>query len=128
MNFKPGSTYNFKVYPSSQLGADFRNVLVLAELTFAAAVNRGTDIVHLHSTVYNTLPAGVPDDPTRYNYIEIMVNNTKSIIGVPWINSNTIEEVVKQELTAVIYDTNVNEIDRLRLVLVENGFKVKSIG
>ena len=57
-----------------------------------------------------------------------MVNNTKSIIGVPWINSNTIEEVVKQELTAVIYDTNVNEIDRLRLVLVENGFKVKSIG
>ena len=119
-------SYNFTLYPASILGVDFRNVLVMAIMDFDSAMALA-DVAALHTQVYPMLPQDVPDDPSQYNFVKVKTEVGVTILGIPWINAATIQEVTKQRLRILIEDADVGDIDIIRSALSLNGFNKFSI-
>lgn len=124
--FQLKNVYNFDVYPSPILGNDFHNVTVLAILDYETALQT-VDIPALHVSVYPHLPAGTPDDPSQYDYVRIRTQNgNTTILGIPWINLDTVELRQSMSMTVIIEDVGSIDLERVRLALVQNGYnKIK---
>ncbi len=120
--FQLKNVYNFEVYPSPSLGTGFQNVTVLAILDYETAL-QSADIPAMHVNVYPHLPAGTPDDPSQYDYIRIRTQNgATTILGIPWINLDTLELRQSMSMTVTIEDVGSVDLERVRLALVQNGY------
>lgn len=120
--FEVSHSYSFDVYPSNVLGTGFRNCTVLAIMDHDTAAAQ-VDTVALHTQVYPYLPTGTPDDPTVYTYIKVKLpNGDITILGMPWINLETIQEVTRTTITATIRDVSANDLDKIRRILEANGY------
>lgn len=119
-------SYNFTLYPASILGGEFRNVLVMSVMDFDTAMQLA-DVAALHTQVYPMLPQDVPDDPSQYNFVKVKTDVGVTILGIPWIDAATIQEVTKQRLRVLIEDADVGDIDIIRAALSQNGFSKFSI-
>jgi hypothetical protein len=120
--FELKKVYNFDVYPTSILGNDFRSITILAILDYETALQT-VDIPAIHTNVYPHLPSGIPDDPSQYDYIRIRTaSGNATILGIPWINLDTLELVQSQRITVKIEGVSGSDVERVRLALVQNGF------
>jgi len=69
------------------------------------------------------LPAGLPDDPSQYDYVRIRTASGQStILGISWINLDTVELVESRRMTIKIDGVGSSDIERVRLALVQNGY------
>lgn len=121
-NFIPSNTYNFKVYPSAVLGADWDNVVVLGVLTYHAALNFA-DIDALHVNVYPHLPEGTPDRAEDFQYLLVRTSNgQQTVIAVQWIDASTIRQVTNTKIHVVINNAGSHNLEEVRAALYSNGF------
>ncbi len=120
--FELKKVYNFDVYPSTILGDDFRNVTILSIMDYESALQLA-DVAAIHVNVYPYLPAGLPDDPSQYDYVRIRTASGQStILGISWINLDTVELVESRRMTIKIDGVGSSDIERVRLALVQNGY------
>ncbi|AXH70809.1 hypothetical protein [Vibrio phage BONAISHI] len=85
-----------------------------------------------HINIYPLLPESVqevtPDDYQQYNFFTLLQEDgTTETIGIPWVTETSIEEVVEQSVNIVIKNFTDPNFDRLRLILVQNGYDVDKI-
>jgi hypothetical protein len=121
-NYQLGQVLSFDVYPAVVLGNNFENATVLGLLDPGSA-NQVIDIVSNHAAVYPYLPAGVPNDPTQYNYVKIRTQSGKiTALGMPWINESTITATTNQVITAVIQGVTTSDIQGVQNALISNGY------
>lgn len=120
--FTVNSKYNFEVFPVQILGVDFKNVVVLGVITADIAQNF-LDIDAVHVQVYPYLPQGTPNDPRSYDYVMIKsLSGEKTVLGIPWINADTIINVESGIIAVQISNVNSQDIQRVSDALIANGF------
>ncbi len=117
-----GKVVSFQLYPSAIVTDDFTNVKIVATSTHEG-VSTAISPARLHTTVYATLPEGTPNDYRAYKYLLIKrQDNTLTAIGIPWIKENTVVVVGSVELVVTVRNKTIDDVDKLRLVLMENNF------
>lgn len=126
-NFKIKGVYNFDVYPSAILGTSFKNVTVMAIMDRATA-NKEIDTQAMHVLMYPYLPSGSVNDPDGYDYIKIKTTTGQTtIIGISWINDDTVELVESRTVTVVIDGVTASDVNRIKNALVQNGYSALTI-
>lgn len=117
-----GKRYNFEVYAPNILGS-FKNVTVLG-IVDSSMANREADVYALHIQIFSYLPPGSINDPTKYDYVIVRnENGSRTILGIPFIRTNTIEEVGSKRITVTIGGSVTSaDVTRVRAALVANGF------
>lgn len=122
INFKIRGIYSFDVYPAALLGTNFKAVTILSIMD-AGTANREIPIRELHAQIYPTLPSGTPNDPYGYDYVKIQTTSGQiTILGMAWINPNTVELLQSSVITAVISEVSAQDIMRIRNALIQNGY------
>jgi len=122
-----GNVISFDVYPATIIGSRFVDVKVLALLDKETA-NLWIDAEAMHANVYPTLPAGVPDDPSQYQYVKFKhTNGTVSILGIPWINPDSITLSQRGTLTITVNDVGTVDKDRIIRALAANGYRIAKL-
>jgi hypothetical protein len=122
LNFKLRGIYSFDVYPSALLGTTFSNVTVVGILDSESAAKE-IPIQELHVQVYPTLPVGTPNNPSGYDYLKIKTTTGETtILGMAWINEQSVQEVLLSTITAVIGGVSAIDLPRIRNCLIQNGY------
>lgn len=117
-----GKVYDFTVYPSTIIPGDYTNVTILSILN-ARTARSLADIDALHAAVYPFLPQGTVDDAGSYYYLQVQLSNGETtVLGITWIDQNTIEERSETKIYALIEGASSSDLDRVRECLVMNGF------
>lgn len=121
-DFALRKVYNFSVYPVELLGDNFKNVTVMAILDEETA-RQSIDTVGRHKQVFPYLPAGTPNDWRAYNYVKLKLESGDvTVLGLPWIRSDTITEVAAETLVVTISNSSVDRIPDLKAALLANKF------
>lgn len=119
--------YNFNVYPSILLGSDFTGSTVISILSPIDAIKE-IDIYAEHARYYPYLPAGVPDDPTSYDYVRIQLSSgNKIILGLTWIDQSSVQLVSSQTATVTLTGVAPADVATLKAILAANNLKYNSI-
>ena len=119
---KIGSVVSFDVY-APELGVNFNGVEISAVYNYRTAVRNGRDVDAIHQQIYSRLPSNVPNDPTKYNYVEVITADGEYVIlGIPWIKESTI--VVTKTL---IYKPNIviedaTDVTKINQILNQAGY------
>lgn len=122
VEFQTRKMYSFQVYPSAVLGTtNFQKVTVKSILDYNTAM-QFADIHAQHENVFSYLPAGTPDRPEDFDYLLLETAAGKTVIGVPWIIPETIEQVSSMKIQAVIEDVSTADVERIRACLTQNGY------
>ena len=120
--FSVNTKYSFEVYPISILGNEYKNVIMLGIVNPAIA-QRFLDIDAVHNQVYPYLPKGTRDDPRAYDYVMIRtVSGEITVLGIPWINHDTVVEVESSTMIVEIMDVSSSDMDKVRDALILNGY------
>jgi hypothetical protein len=83
--------------------------------------------VALHEDIITNLPEGSIDDPTLYSYIKIeLENGEQTFVGLPWIDTTTLEKVGSSTLTITIADVNPDDVPNILAALTANGYTVSN--
>jgi len=118
-----GKTINFQTNAPSILGARFQVTKVLSILDPDTA-RLFADIVSQHIAVYPHLPEGTVDDAFGYSYVKLRLPDDQIVVlGLPWIDENSVEVVNHTTLTVKINSTSQEDINRVRQALLANGFE-----
>lgn len=129
VNFEVFGMYSFSVYPVAVLGTAFKNVKILGVVSQATAEALGFDTRAAHALVKTSLPATVPDDPSRYLYLQIQTPaGLKQFIGLPWIIEDSVEIVNLGKFTLEIDNESSSQQQRILDCLAANGIRVSKIG
>lgn len=125
---KLGNILTFEVYPKTIIGSRFEDVKVLAELDASTARSLGIDPVSMHINVYPFLPDTVENDAESYSYVKLKhPNGSISVIGVPWINPDTVRISQRGTLKITIEDVGVVERERTVQALSAIGIKPSKV-
>lgn len=116
-----GKSFNFQVYPSALLGANFTRVKLMALLS-ADGVREFEPAIK-HRQVYPSLPDGTPDDFRLYLYGKFTLENGEvTVIGLPWIKEETLKVNTNTTVTVVLQNVSAADIPRLSNALRSNNF------
>lgn len=125
--FDLGSVYDLTTYAPALLGT-FRNVRVEGIVDHRTA-GQYIDPAAYHANVYGTLPENsTPNDYRRYYYLILLLpNGTRTALGLPWVDGNTVTLKQRNKITIHIEDVGPDDIEELRLALSANGYTAVSI-
>lgn len=124
---KFNSIVSFNVYAPTVLGSTYQDVKVKAMLDVGSA-SMLIDPVALHTNIYPSLPEGTEDDPSGYQYVKVEhPNGSVSVIGLPWIDPDTIKVSGKGTLTVTIADIEPQDRDVVLRALASNGFTPQKV-
>lgn len=116
-----GKSFNFQVYPSALLGANFTRVKLMALLS-ADSVREFEPAIK-HRQVFPSLPAGTPDDYRLYLYGKFTLENGEVVVlGLPWIKQETLKVNTNTTVTVVLQNVSAADIPRLSNALRSNNF------
>lgn len=117
-----GKLVSFNVYPAGIIPSQFQQVKVLDIFSPTTAL-RFADVASLHVNVYPTLPVGVPNTYTGYNYVQVeLENGTPVILGLPWIDDSSIVVHDNVSIKVTISQVSAADVSRVREALISNGF------
>lgn len=122
--------YDFEVYAPAVLGTAFKRVEILGYFPYETAVVLQGEIAPLHAEVYSTgkLPIGTPNDPRQYMYYRLKKpDGSITMLGEPWINASTIQEVLVKTCHVVIPDASTGDLARIQDMLKQAGYRDFSI-
>jgi len=114
------SIVRFNTKAPGVLGAARDNVKVVAVLDYDTAALL-EDVRAKHARVRNYIPS-LPQAAGAYNYVRILYSNGEyEILGVPWIDENTIEVISSRKLVITIEDVSDSTETLARQALLQNG-------
>lgn len=126
MTLQVGNKYTFQTYAPQYLG-NFTNVEVVALVGFTSTAIFGVDVVAKHRYIVSDVP-GLVDDPSKYNYVVIRkLDGTTDVLGVPWINQDTIEATSSVKAVVEVLDVSAGKLNDIKRALSSNGFTVGTI-
>lgn len=116
-----GDVVSFATRAPGILGSGYTRATVLSFLD-ADDVTRFFDPMSMHQAVYPSLPPSVPNDPLRYPYVKLKLENgTVAALGLPWIDPATVnihnEIAVDFRVSGIV----ATDVSRLRDALVAAG-------
>lgn len=118
----------FDVYPSSLLGTQFRQCTILSIWDYDTTRAMGFDPDAMHVKVFDTLPVGTPNDPTKYQWLKIkLTSGETTAIGVPWIKADTIKINTTSTITVVYTGVSPDDVAKIRIMNANNGYNAFSI-
>lgn len=121
-SFELNSVYNFNTLAPAILGANFKRVTVLAIVNYAIATTMANIEVN-HRNIYPYLPVGTIDDPKTYQYLVIKTETGETtILALPWINLDTVNKLIGQDITIKINNVAPNDAAKIRDALIMLGF------
>jgi len=121
-----GAVYNFAMRAGAIIGSSYENATVQALLDFGSA-NQIEDVTPIHASIYSELPVGTPRNPRDLIYVKVITSTGKvRVFALNWIAAQP-ELVVSTTLKVIISETNLSDIERLRQVLMTNGFTKSEI-
>jgi hypothetical protein len=113
-DYQIGLTYSFNVFPVALLGNNFQNVVVQAILDAGTTQQLGVDIQALAKQMYQ--------------YLKLQLASGASVIlAVPWIDDSSVELVTQQTIVATISNVSSQDLSRIKLALVQNGYNNVSL-
>jgi hypothetical protein len=56
-----------------------------------------------------------------------MPNGTRTALGLPWVDGNTVVLKERNKITIHVEDVGPNDIEELKLALASNGYRAVSI-
>lgn len=124
LDFKIGKAYRFQTYAPALIGKGYDGATALAVLGFETANNFGVDLLARHKQIYPYLPTGTVNDPTAYTYLLVRLPDSSetTILGLPWIREESVEEVDSQTIAVKVYGCSSSDTQRIRDALVVAGF------
>lgn len=120
---------SFNLYPASIITTTFERVKILAILDADSALAMGIDVQSQHINVYPTIAEiDRPENNFRsYQYLKLKLpNGDITAIGIPWING-AITIHTNQRVRADIDDVGPQDLDKIRKVLIANGYNSVSL-
>ncbi len=117
-NLVVGNSVRLSTYSPSLLGAQFYNLRVEAQMSYASAV-KSYPIETKHNAVYSDLPQGTPTDVkllTFYEFTDI-INNQMICLAKEWIRSGTIEIISSTGCRIDIPSAGPLDFERISLAL-----------
>lgn len=118
-------TISFQIYPSAVIGTVFNHCKITGVLDYETA-KAFQDIEALHANVYPTLPSSSPNDPRQYSFLKVLLpSGSTSIIGGPWIKTDTIVKHEKSRIRFTVEDVSSDDIKNINLLLNSRGYTAK---
>lgn len=115
------SVYNFSMKAGAILGYSYDNATVLGLLDFASA-NAIQDVTPLHMAAYSELGTGVPRNARDLIYVKIKTSTGQvRVLAMDWIATQPLL-VTSNTLKVMISEVDLSDIDRIRQILISNGF------
>lgn len=115
-----GSTVRFNTLAPGVLGANRDNVTVVAVLDMDTAAVLA-DVRSKHAQVRNYIP-NLPQSAGSYSYVKLRYGNGDTeILGVPWIDADSIEVITSRKLVLTINDVSESTEQLVRQALLQNG-------
>jgi len=109
-----GAKISFELYPSAQYGNNFQNVTLTLVCNSDIARVLGLDIISANQQVYQSLPAGTPNDPTQFEYFQVSFGDNQTVLlAAPWIREGTLVVHNSKKLTLVFDDIDERRKDRI---------------
>ena len=121
MNLLVNNYYSFSLYTNSSLGVNYRNARLTSILDYQTAL-KFSNIVQLHRQIYPQLPAGTPEDYTRYTYYLFNVDGNSVVIASVWIVMSSIEQTAGSN-----YNLRLLGVTTSQLVLIRDQLRVLGI-
>lgn len=117
-----GKTVRFKTLAPSVLGASRDNALVVTPLDLDTAVLLA-DVKAIHSQVKNYITT-LPQSAGSYNYVKLRYGDgSTEILGVPWIDVNSIEVITDRKLFITINNVSDTTEQTVRQALLQNAIQ-----
>ena len=125
--FEIGKAYSFSIYPTTIISNDF-NYAICEGVLSPSIAEAFMPLDVMHAQVYPYLPSGTVDNPLMYNYVKFKLSDgATSVLGLPWINLDTVKVSTIQKIVVEIKGKTANELNNIRSVLTENGYDDISI-
>ncbi|QTH80341.1 hypothetical protein PA10_00141 [Pseudomonas phage pPa_SNUABM_DT01] len=125
-----GKTVRFNTLAPNVLGANRDNVIVKAVLDLDTA-RLLSDVRSKHAQVKPYI-ANLPEAAGSYSYVKLVHGNGQSeVLGVPWVDSSTIEIISDRKLVVTIDKVSDSTEQLVREALLQNGvsnFKIDYAG
>jgi hypothetical protein len=116
-----GKTVRFNTTVPNVLGANRDNVTIVAADLDLDTAQLISDVKAKHSQVKNYLP-NLPQSAGSYSYVKLLYGNGKTeVLGVPWIDLNTIEVITDRKLVITIGKVSDSTEQIVRKALLQNG-------
>lgn len=107
---------------ATELGTNFNGVTIAATHSYRTASQR-RDVDAVHQQIYSRLPAGTPNDPKKYTYVEVITASGESVIlGIPWIKESTIQAIKTLVYKPSIVINSNQDITIINQVLTQAGY------
>ena len=121
VDFTLNSTFSFETLAPALLGAKIKNAKLISILGYTKAVQFFNPNAQ-HANIYPNLPAGVSKDLTKYTFYEFETENGElKYLAKEWINLNTVELVSGTTTRITIYNTSINDQQKIREYLLSAG-------
>lgn len=116
-----GKVLNLATYAPGVLGSNFQRVKLVGILDYRSVFSL-IDPAAVHANVYPSLPSGVPNNYSKYSYAKFEYSNGKEfVLGIPWINQDTVEIVEQVKFTVEIFDEDITKFNAIRDALIQAG-------
>ncbi|MNH68856.1 hypothetical protein D3C73_209430 [compost metagenome] len=118
-----GKTVRFNTTAPNVLGANRDNVTIVAADLDLDTAQLISDVKAKHSQVKNYLTT-LPQSAGSYSYVKLRYGNGAiEVLGVPWIDLNTIEVITDRKLVITIAKVSDTTEQLVREALLQNGIK-----
>lgn len=115
-----GKTVNFNTLAPAVLGGSRKNVTVTAVLDLSTAL-LFDDVRAKHTRLQGQIP-DLPASASLYMYIKVTyTTGATEVLGVPWIDLNSMEVVSEQDLVVRIKRKTLSTETTVRQALLQNG-------
>lgn len=116
-----GADYDITLLGTSTLGLGYRQANLLAILDYGSAATIA-DVGSTHASILSALATGTPSDPAKLIYLKFKTTNGDVVVlAQDWL-AGAPTEVTINSRTIVINNASTGDIERIRSMLVANGF------
>lgn len=121
-----GDTVSFDLHVSSVLPQDYSLVKIEGVIPANLCDKFGTDVYALHAQIYRLVPEGTMDNnPESYSYLLVKTQDKEyRVIGLPWINADTIKVYKQNKVTFGIINCAEEDIALIRNAIARRGYHV----
>lgn len=118
-----GKVYSFNTASKLYLGTSIRRAK-LVSIMDADSARKFSPIDQLHAQIYPTLPRGTVNDANAYTYYAFKLENgSTTVLASNWIVENTIELVESINISIMISNATLGDVDRVRHALSAAGIQ-----
>lgn len=122
--FRLKDIISFETHAPSILSQNFDRVTVEGIIPASDCQRYGFDAYTTHAQIYRLVPEGAMEDNAEsYSYLRLKtMTGDDLIVGLPWIDKNTIKIYKSTTATFTIEDIAQEDIEQIRLSIARHGY------